>query len=334
MFGSRRSKKTSIAYSETSQSDSTTSPSSPNGIMDRGGINFPQSPSGLMTSSQRRLSAGLVTSQRRLSASSSSQYTQSILAGFFSLGSNNDDKGSSYCGSLHFSLRYDFPRQILAITIIEAKDLLAMDRGGTSDPYVKMNLLPDKKKKLETKVVFKKLNPTWNETLFFNGYPHDKLQKRVLHMVVLDYDKFSRDDPIGEINIPLCEVDFAHPLQMWRELNPISKEKYRRGEIMITLTYNPLTGILTVTIVKARDLKPMDISGTSDPYVKVYNMYQTKRLQKVKTTTKYQTLNPVFDENFSFTIPTHKLEDTQIVVTVMDKDLIKWNEKIGARTLT
>ena len=40
---------------------------------------------------------------------------------------------------------------------------------GTSDPYVKMNLLPDKKKKLETKVVFKKLNPTWNETLFFNG---------------------------------------------------------------------------------------------------------------------------------------------------------------------
>ena len=32
---------------------------------------------------------------------------------------------------------------------------------------------------------------------------------------------------------------------------------------MITLTYNPLTGILTVTIVKAKDLKPMDISGTS-----------------------------------------------------------------------
>ncbi|XP_075259583.1 synaptotagmin-7-like [Convolutriloba macropyga] len=58
-------------------------------------------------------------------------------------------------------------------------------------------------------------------------------------------------------------------------------------------------------------------------------MYQNKRMQKMKTCCKYQTLNPVFDENFSFTIPTNKLDDTQIVITVMDKDLIKWNEKIG-----
>ena len=42
-------------------------------------------------------------------------------------------------------------------------------------------------------------------------------------MMVLDYDKFSRDDPIGEINIPLCEVDFSQTFQVWKDLNPISK---------------------------------------------------------------------------------------------------------------
>ena len=37
----------------------------------------------------------------------------------------------------------------------------------------------------------------------------------------------------------------------------------KRGEILLTLAYNPVTGILDATIVKCRDLKPMDISGYS-----------------------------------------------------------------------
>ena len=51
--------------------------------------------------------------------------------------------------------------------IISASDLAAMDIGGTSDPYVKVYLLPDKKKKYETKVHRKTLNPTFNETFVF-----------------------------------------------------------------------------------------------------------------------------------------------------------------------
>lgn len=39
--------------------------------------------------------------------------------------------------------------------------------GGTSDPYVKVFLLPDKKKKYETKVHRKTLNPVFNEQFTF-----------------------------------------------------------------------------------------------------------------------------------------------------------------------
>ena len=42
-----------------------------------------------------------------------------------------------------------------------------MDMNGTSDPYVKVYVLPDKKKKFETKVYRKTLNPIFNETFVF-----------------------------------------------------------------------------------------------------------------------------------------------------------------------
>lgn len=51
--------------------------------------------------------------------------------------------------------------------MIQAEELPALDMGGTSDPYVKVYLLPDKKKKFETKVHRKTLNPVFNETFTF-----------------------------------------------------------------------------------------------------------------------------------------------------------------------
>jgi len=42
-----------------------------------------------------------------------------------------------------------------------------MDLNGASDPYVKVYVLPDKKRKFETKVYRKTLNPVFNETFIF-----------------------------------------------------------------------------------------------------------------------------------------------------------------------
>ena len=64
-------------------------------------------------------------------------------------------------------LEYDFNTNSLAVTVIQAEELPALDMGGTSDPYVKVYLLPDKKKKFETKVHRKTLSPVFNETFTF-----------------------------------------------------------------------------------------------------------------------------------------------------------------------
>lgn len=53
------------------------------------------------------------------------------------------------------------------MVVVSAEQLPAMDLGGTSDPYVKVYLMPDKKKKFQTKVQRKSLNPVFNESFVF-----------------------------------------------------------------------------------------------------------------------------------------------------------------------
>lgn len=43
---------------------------------------------------------------------------------------------------------------------------------------------------------------------------------RILYLQVLDYDRFSRDDPIGEVCVPLQEVDLLKGETLWKTLQP------------------------------------------------------------------------------------------------------------------
>ena len=72
-------------------------------------------------------------------------------------------------GKIQISLSYDFQTLTLNLKILQATNLVAKDFSGTSDPYVKILLLPDKKHKLLTKKKNRNLNPRWNECFLFEG---------------------------------------------------------------------------------------------------------------------------------------------------------------------
>ncbi|XP_031425564.1 synaptotagmin-7b isoform X2 [Clupea harengus] len=248
-------------------------------------------------------------------------------------GSEEEDHGEGpvveKLGRIQFSLGYNFQDSTLTVKILKGQDLPAKDFSGTSDPFVKIYLLPDKKHKLETKVKRKNLNPHWNETFLFEGFPYEKVVQRELYLQVLDYDRFSRNDPIGEVSIPLNKVDLAHMQTFWKELQPCSDASGSRGDLLVSLCYNPTANTITVSIIKARNLKAMDIGGTSDPYVKVWLMHKDKRVEKKKTVVMKCCLNPVFNESFPFDVPAHILRETTIIITVMDKDKFSRNDVIG-----
>jgi len=232
-------------------------------------------------------------------------------------------------GTIKFSLAYDFSSSTLIVKIIKADNIPAMDISGTSDPFVKVCLLPDKKNKLETKVRRKTLNPQWNESLVFQNYPYEKISQRVLYLQMMDWDRFSRNDPIGEVFVQLNRVHLSSEAQTFTEAIAPCTASQKRGQLLISLMYVPLEGRLVLGVIKGSNLRAMDINGSSDPYTKVWLHYRGQRTEKKKTAVKKNTLNPEFNEQFEFYIPMEKLKDYTLEIIVMDKDRIGRNECIG-----
>nr|XP_060614431.1 synaptotagmin-11 isoform X2 [Anolis sagrei ordinatus] len=235
-------------------------------------------------------------------------------------------------GVLTFSVDYNFPKKALVVTIQEAHGLPVMDEQNQgSDPYIKMTILPDKRHRVKTRVLRKTLDPVFDETFTFYGIPYSQLQDLVLHFLVLSFDRFSRDDVIGEVMVPLAGVDpSTGKVHLTREIIKRNIQKcISRGELQVSLSYQPVAQRMTVVVLKARHLPKMDITGLSDPYVKVNVYYGRKRIAKKKTHVKKCTLNPVFNESFIYDIPTELLPDISIEFLVIDFDRTTKNEVVG-----
>uniref|UniRef100_A0A3B1JUW6 Synaptotagmin X n=1 Tax=Astyanax mexicanus TaxID=7994 RepID=A0A3B1JUW6_ASTMX len=234
------------------------------------------------------------------------------------------------CGKLSFALSYDYEEQALVVRILKALDLPAKDFTGTSDPYVKIYLLPERKKKYQTKVHRKTLNPTFDEVFRF-PVEYEQLCNRKLHFSVFDFDRFTSHDMIGEVVVDnLFELsDLSREAVVWKDIHASTTESVDLGEIMYSLCYLPTAGRMTLTVIKCRNLKAMDITGASDPYVKVSLICDGRRLKKRKTTTKKNTLNPVYNEAIIFDIPPENVEQVSLSIMVMDYDRVGHNEVIG-----
>ncbi|NXT17327.1 SYT7 protein, partial [Syrrhaptes paradoxus] len=245
-------------------------------------------------------------------------------------------------GRIQFSVGYNFQESTLTVKIMKAQELPAKDFSGTSDPFVKIYLLPDKKHKLETKVKRKNLNPHWNETFLFEGRDWDGLEPENVPLATSPFPPAlifcpapkstlgtARGCPSPVVGHEGGALGARLGLGAGVRVTRFRVPQGSRGELLLSLCYNPSANSIVVNIIKARNLKAMDIGGTSDPYVKVWLMYKDKRVEKKKTVVMKRCLNPVFNESFAFDIPTERLRETTIVITVMDKDRLSRNDVIG-----
>ena len=87
----------------------------------------------------------------------------------------------------------------IILKAIEARDLLAGDSNGLSDPYFKIphgqeGVVDLPKKQNRTRRIDKTLNPIWNETFVLEFNP---MKCKRLRIEVYDYDYIGRDDFLG-----------------------------------------------------------------------------------------------------------------------------------------
>uniref|UniRef100_A0A8C3N0A9 Uncharacterized protein n=1 Tax=Geospiza parvula TaxID=87175 RepID=A0A8C3N0A9_GEOPR len=195
------------------------------------------------------------------------------------------------------------------VGVKQAVELKAMDSGGTSDLYVIVYLTSDRKKRYETKVYRKTLNPIFNESFTFQ-VPQAEVSESTLVMQIYDFKCFSKHDIIGEVQLPLASVDLQHVIEQWT------------GSSVCT-------GKLTVLILEARQLKRMNSDGLSDPFVKVHLILNRKKWKNKRTRVKKNTLSPYFNEVFVFEVPFSQIQNVDVVISVWDHDKVTKNEPIG-----
>ena len=91
---------------------------------------------------------------------------------------------------------------VVHLVLVQARGLMAMDSGDSSDPYCKIVL---GKEKMKSKVISKTINPKWREG--FDLYWYEDVDN-FIDVSIYDKDLGSKDDFMGRYYSFLFPVTF------------------------------------------------------------------------------------------------------------------------------
>ncbi|XP_055593204.1 synaptotagmin-5 isoform X2 [Uranotaenia lowii] len=219
-------------------------------------------------------------------------------------------------GRFHLRLKYDGNKEELFVHLIEGQDLISPSEGGFRDPYVRMFLdTDDENRTLQTAIHRAETHPYFDQNFNF-PLKSKNLVKTNFILQLLDYDRFSRDEVIGEIRFLLNTLDLSG-CEIWGDLIAMKKTTEHSPELLISLSYLPQAERLTVVVMKAKNLNVLH-----EPFVKLYLIINDKRAKKRKTSAirAMDPANPIWNEAFTFDLPASQMQDAGVELFVSSNE--------------
>ncbi|XP_065100069.1 E3 ubiquitin-protein ligase NEDD4-like isoform X7 [Paramisgurnus dabryanus] len=162
--------------------------------------------------------------------------------------------------------------RVLRVKVIAGIDLAKKDIIGASDPYVKLSLyVADENRELaliQTKTIKKTLNPKWNEEFFFRVCP----QNHRLLFEVFDENRLTRDDFLGQVDVPLTHLPTEDPAMerpyTFKDflLRPRSHKSRVKGYLRLKMAYLPKNGGQEEETTEMREeAEAWEVTDSTDP---------------------------------------------------------------------
>ena len=239
---------------------------------------------------------------------------------------------------IHFSLYYDFQRCTLRVHLIsglnfQTQCMAVSHRRATRAPpdlFVIVFLRPNKEQIFESKISKKSNNPIFEDYFEFTRVSYSEVRKQTLIFRVINKSKSTNDD-VGIVALSLQDADL-YGIKVTAELTQeksVLNSDFSNGDILISIMYDPSAQSVIGMLLKATNLKKMDVRGSSDPYVKIFLYYRGNKIYKWKSSIKKGTLVPVYNEKFEFSIMDMDVHCVSLYVVVADHDIMGTNDVIG-----
>uniref|UniRef100_A0A8C7YWU9 Extended synaptotagmin-like protein 2a n=1 Tax=Oryzias sinensis TaxID=183150 RepID=A0A8C7YWU9_9TELE len=226
-------------------------------------------------------------------------------------------------------IRFPTPKAVLRIHFIEAQELMSKDRllggliKGKSDPY---GVIQVGTELFQSKIINESLNPKWNEV--YEALIYDNMSNEV-KFELFDKDN-NQDDSLGGLSLDLVELQKVLMVDQWFPLDDA-----RTGKLHLKLEWlsllqtpdklnkvmadigadrghandGPSSAVLIIFLDSAKNLPTKKVTSDPNPFVQFrvgHKSFESK--------TKYKTLQPLWEENFTFLIHNPRKQDLEVEV--------------------
>lgn len=259
-------------------------------------------------------------------------------------------------GSLRFSIYYDQLQSQLVVTILQVEGLVEDSQMHSFQPFVKLRLMWASSDGLEmkdstneegegtapvlwtvmrewrTRVVKGSCNPLFGDQFSCILQEDKELHHISLRMEVRDFDKFSRHTVLGEVRVPLGQLNIFYPLELQEDLKMPQRDLV--GEVLLSLKFLPTSQRLEVGLLKVRTALT-EIHSDAALYARISVQCNQCKLRYQKTSAVARCLMTVFNEVLMFSLPEFPLEQCKILVYVYETHTTRKSTKhlIGQLTV-